>query len=117
VTVFAFTSVDPDPAAARQALRPKVAASMSTGRIDAQIAPVGILPQVRELLESGGQARLEAEMPDEWIDRLSIVGTPEDCKLAIQRLGEAGADTVVLVPVPGRGLDELELFARDILRQ
>jgi 5,10-methylenetetrahydromethanopterin reductase len=117
VTVFAFTSVDPDPAAARQALRPKVASSMAAGRIDAQLAPVGILPQVRELVETGGQARLEAEMPEEWIDRLSVAGTPEDCALAIRRLAEAGADTVVLVPLPGKGLDELDVFARDLLRQ
>jgi alkanesulfonate monooxygenase SsuD/methylene tetrahydromethanopterin reductase-like flavin-dependent oxidoreductase (luciferase family) len=94
-----------------------VASAIAAGKIDAQIAPMGIMPQVRELLENGGQRRLEEEMPDEWINRLSIVGTPEYCALAIRRLAEAGADTVVLVPPPGKGLDELEKFAQDILRQ
>jgi alkanesulfonate monooxygenase SsuD/methylene tetrahydromethanopterin reductase-like flavin-dependent oxidoreductase (luciferase family) len=115
MTVFAFTCVDPDPSAARQGLRPMVAAAIAAGKIDAQIAPMGIVPQVRELLENGGRGRLEEEMPDEWINRLSVAGTPEDCALAIRRLAEAGADTVVLVPLPGKGLDELDVFARDIL--
>jgi alkanesulfonate monooxygenase SsuD/methylene tetrahydromethanopterin reductase-like flavin-dependent oxidoreductase (luciferase family) len=117
LTVFAFTCVDPDPSAACQGLRPLVAAAMAAGKIDAQIAPMGIMPQVRELLEHGGQGRLEEEMPDEWINRLSVVGTPEDCALAIRRLAEGGADTVVLVPLPGKGLDELDVFVRDILRR
>jgi alkanesulfonate monooxygenase SsuD/methylene tetrahydromethanopterin reductase-like flavin-dependent oxidoreductase (luciferase family) len=117
ITVFAFTCMDPDPSAARQGLRPLVASAIAAGKIDAQIAPMGIVPQVRELLENGGQARLEEEMPDEWINRLSVVGTPEDCTLAVRRLVEAGADTVVLVPLPGKGLDELDVFARDLLHR
>jgi alkanesulfonate monooxygenase SsuD/methylene tetrahydromethanopterin reductase-like flavin-dependent oxidoreductase (luciferase family) len=117
LTVFAFTCVDSDPSAARRGLRPLVAAAMAAGKIDAQIAPMGIAPQVRELLEDGGLGRLEEEMPDEWIERLSVAGTPEDCALAIRRMAEAGADSVVLVPLPGKGLDELDVFARDLLRR
>jgi alkanesulfonate monooxygenase SsuD/methylene tetrahydromethanopterin reductase-like flavin-dependent oxidoreductase (luciferase family) len=66
-------------------------------------------------MEDGGQGRLEEEMPDEWIDELCIIGTAEDCLLAIRRLVDAGADTVVLVPLPDKSLDELEKFARFLL--
>jgi hypothetical protein len=54
---------------------------------------------VEDLLEEGGQERLEAEIPDEWIDRLTVMGAPEDCQLAIRRLVNAGADTRDLGPL------------------
>ena len=116
LTVFAFACAGETTAAARQELRPLIAAAIASGKIDAQIAPMGILPQVRELLESGGPAHLEAAMPDAWIDQLAVGGTPEDWEMAIDGLGAAGADTVVLVPLPDKDVDELELFARHILR-
>ena len=53
-------------------------------------------------------------MPDDWIDRLTVVGTPEDCRLAIRHLVDAGADTIVLVPLPDKGLDELDVLARHL---
>ncbi len=56
-------------------------------------------------------------MPDEWIDELSVTGTPEDWTLAIDRLVEAGADTVVLIPLPEKGVDELDVFAQHYLRE
>jgi alkanesulfonate monooxygenase SsuD/methylene tetrahydromethanopterin reductase-like flavin-dependent oxidoreductase (luciferase family) len=114
LTVFAATCVDSQPSRARQGLRPWVASALASGRRNAQITPLGITSKVDELLENGGQERLEAEMPDEWIDRLAVAGTPEDCRLAIRRLVDAGADTVVLVPLPDRGLDELNVLTRQL---
>lgn len=114
LTVFAFTCADST--TAYQQLRPLIASAMASGKIDAQIAPLGILPQVHEYLKSGGQESLEAAIPDAWIDQLAIVGTPEDWGQAIRRLVEAGANTVVLVPLPDKGLDELDVFARHLLR-
>jgi alkanesulfonate monooxygenase SsuD/methylene tetrahydromethanopterin reductase-like flavin-dependent oxidoreductase (luciferase family) len=84
---------------------------MASGRLDAYFAPMGITPLVHEALEHGGRQHLEETMPDEWVDRLAVVGTIEDCRLAIRRLVDAGADTVVLVPLPDKGLDELDVFA------
>jgi alkanesulfonate monooxygenase SsuD/methylene tetrahydromethanopterin reductase-like flavin-dependent oxidoreductase (luciferase family) len=54
-------------------------------------------------------------MPDEWIDQLAVVGPPEACAASIGRLVEAGADSVVLVPLPDKDLDELDLFAGRLL--
>jgi alkanesulfonate monooxygenase SsuD/methylene tetrahydromethanopterin reductase-like flavin-dependent oxidoreductase (luciferase family) len=112
LTVLALTCVDQQTANARRQLRPLLAPALASGKIDAQIAPLGILPAVREFRENGGVQRLEAEMPDEWIDRLAVVGTAAECDSAIRRLVEAGADTVVLVPLPGKDVAELELLAR-----
>jgi len=55
-------------------------------------------------------------MPDPEIHQLAIAGIPEEWELAISRLVDAGANTVVLVPLPGKGLDELDVFAHHFLR-
>ncbi len=115
LTVFAFTCVDTAAAAARQQLRPIVASAIAAGGIDVYLAPLGLIPKIQEFKENGGQQRLEEEMPDEWLDKLAVVGRPEDCVQAIQRLVEAGADTVVLVPLPGKSVRELDVFAHHLL--
>jgi alkanesulfonate monooxygenase SsuD/methylene tetrahydromethanopterin reductase-like flavin-dependent oxidoreductase (luciferase family) len=73
---------------------------------------MGILPEVCELRENGGRQRLEADMPDTWLDQVSIVGPAEECLAAIRRLVEAGADSVVLVPLPDKDVAELEAFGQ-----
>lgn len=115
LTVFAFTCVDADADAARESVRPLLASALASGKIDAQIAPMGILPTVQDIRQNGGQPRLEADMPDDWINQLAVVGSPGDCRVAINRLAEAGADTVVLVPLPDKDLNELDKFTQHLL--
>jgi 5,10-methylenetetrahydromethanopterin reductase len=92
LTVFAWCSVDDDGAAARAALRPLVA----------------------ERLEEGGpQAEYLGASGDDWLDKAAVVGTPEECVAAIRALGDAGADSVVLVP-PTRDVDP-QALARELL--
>ena len=114
LTVFALTCTDSPTTTARQQLCPLIASAMASGGIDAQIAPMGILPQVHEYMKRGDQEQLEAALPDAWIDQLAIAGTPEEWELAIRRLVEVGANTVVLIPLPDKGLDELDVFARHL---
>lgn len=115
LTVFNFTCVEAQSADARQQLRPLLASAIANGKINAHIAPLDILPKVQEMVANGGRRQLEEEMPDEWIEQLSISGTPDECVKAIGRLVGAGADTVVLIPLPDKGLDELERFASQLL--
>jgi alkanesulfonate monooxygenase SsuD/methylene tetrahydromethanopterin reductase-like flavin-dependent oxidoreductase (luciferase family) len=117
LTVFAWAMAGESTAAARQEIRPLIAAGIASGKIDAQLAPMGILPQVQALKQSGDLEQFAAAMPDVWIDKLSISGTPEDWQRAIERLVEAGADTVVLVPLPDKGVDELDVFTQHYLRE
>jgi alkanesulfonate monooxygenase SsuD/methylene tetrahydromethanopterin reductase-like flavin-dependent oxidoreductase (luciferase family) len=115
LTVFAFTCIDQDGDRARQALRPYVAKAVRSGGIDTQLAPMGILPQIKEMIAEVGDNGLGKAIPDIWIDQLAVAGTAEECKAAIRRLFEAGADTVVLVPLPERALSDLDVFAEHIL--
>lgn len=116
LTVFALANAGETTAVARQELRPYVASAVASGKIDAQLAPMGILPQVQVLKNSEDQELFETAMPDAWIDQLAVAGTPQDWEMAIDRFVKAGANTVVLVPLPDRGLEELEAFAGHIQR-
>lgn len=113
VTVFAFACATESTAAARQRLRPMVAAAVASGDLDPKLAAMGILPQVQELRSSSPE-QLEAALPGDWIDQLAIAGTPEDWQRAIDRLVDAGADAVVLVPHPDADADEIDRLARHL---
>lgn len=112
VTVYMFSAVDTDGQAARQRLRPMIAALLSH-RLTDYVRPLGIEADINALLEKGGRERLEQEMPDAWIDQMAIVGTPDECAASIRRLMDAGANSVVLVP-EHLGIDGLEQAAKVI---
>ncbi len=116
LTVFVLASAAATTGEARSQLRRQIASAVASGKVDSQLAPLGILPQAHELLESTGPEGFETAMPDEWIDQLALAGTPDDWGRAIDRLAEAGADTIVLVPSSGKGPEELEVFARNLKR-
>jgi 5,10-methylenetetrahydromethanopterin reductase len=102
LVVYAFCSVGEDGEAARAALRAEVAGRLLDG--GPHVEQAGIAEEVAAL----GPERLAAEMPEEWLDRLTVSGTPEQARAAIRALEEAGADAVVLVP-PARGADPREI--------
>jgi len=114
-TVYSWACVDSKAASAREQLRPLIAKALASERMHTHFAPMGILLEAQEYLGNGGLDRLEKKMPNAWIDQLSITGTPEEWRLAIRRLVDSGADTVVLVPLPDKGPDELGVFANHFL--
>jgi len=116
LTVFVLTCAGATTDEAREQLRPLVASAIASGKIDAQLAPMGIMSQVQELSNNEDPEYLAAAIPDSWIDHLAIVGTPNDWTISIDRFVDAGADTVVFVPLPDKGLEELDLFTNHFLR-
>ena len=91
-----------------------VAADIASGGLDPKLAAMGILPQVQAYLQTGGREHLEQQMPDEWIEQLAVVGTPQDWQNAIDKFIALGAHSVVLVPLPDAGVDEVEKFANHL---
>jgi alkanesulfonate monooxygenase SsuD/methylene tetrahydromethanopterin reductase-like flavin-dependent oxidoreductase (luciferase family) len=114
LTVFAFACAGDTAAAAREQVRPLVTSAIASGWIDTKLAAMGILPQARALRENSSQDALAGQIPDAWIDQLALVGTPEDWHAALERLVAAGAQSVVLVPLPDRDVDEIEVLARQL---
>lgn len=115
LTVYVLCKVDRDSRAARRSLRPVVAGVLASGSVEAQISPMGISEELEEMIRRGGVESVQNEMPDEWLDQLAVVGDPGECAAAIDRLGEAGADTVVLVPSIDQPEKDLDDMARELL--
>ena len=116
LVVYALASVGEDRAAARAKVRPVTAfyleamgPTLITGVYDANEALAG-------MIEQGGAAAIEADMPDDWLDWLVVAGQPDDCRTGIEALFEAGATRVVLCVVPSEELStQLEIFGSEVL--
>ena len=57
-------------------------------------------------------------VPDRWIDRLSVAGTPDEVKARLERAIEDGADEIsmILMSPSGRGsADQLARFAKTVM--
>lgn len=114
MTVLVFACIGETNDDAREQIRPLIASAIASGKVDGQLAPMGIISEVQEFREREDFEGLKSVISDEWIDQLAIVGTQENWELSISRYVETGADTVVLVPLPDKGLDELDIFANHI---
>ena len=114
LTIFAFACAATTKSEACQRLRPMVAEAIASGGIDTKLAPMGILPQVLAYRAKGGQEGLANQMPDEWIEQLTVAGTAQDWRQAIEKFVELGAHSIVLVPMPDAGLAEVEKFAEHL---
>ena len=116
LVTYALASVGEDRAAARAKVRPMIAfyleamgQTLITGVYDANEALAG-------MIEAGGAAAIEADMPDDWLDWLAVAGTPEDCRTGIEALFDAGATRVVLCVVPSEELPtQLDIFGSEVL--
>lgn len=77
---------------AAQAGRPEVSATAAGQRLEAAV---------------GARSSEDAALPDEVIGEFMATGSTDDCRAFIERLFDAGADRVVLVPNPSgqRSLD------------
>jgi alkanesulfonate monooxygenase SsuD/methylene tetrahydromethanopterin reductase-like flavin-dependent oxidoreductase (luciferase family) len=108
IVVYALLSVDADGARARGALRPQTARRLASNRGRPQFAAASFAADVPDPVSA-------ADVADAWIDELAVAGTPEDCAAAARRLGEAGADVVVLVPPRADAERQLALAAETLL--
>lgn len=100
VTLFAIYSVDEDPAEARAAVRAPLAFYRSVG-VNALSDVYGISEELQELIDRGGYEAVRDGMPDQWIEDLTISGSPPQVAAEIASYLEMGVDCVALFPMPG----------------
>ena len=102
LVVLCATNVARDPAAAaatRAAIRPVLGFYLAATGPNPMLASIDGNDRLSDMLARGGAETVVAEMPDDWVDSMSITGTPEQAEVALDRLFEAGADKVVVVPI------------------
>lgn len=66
---------------------------------------IGANDQISNMLSRGGAEVVAEEMPDAWIDAFALVGTADRCRKRITQYFDAGADSVILSPVPADSAD------------
>lgn len=116
VPTYVLTAVDEDRDVARAAVRESVAFYLDAlGGPTPLTGAIGINDAVAELVAGGYDALVEG-MPEEWIDRLAISGTPDEVAKRIEQYWAAGADSVILSPQPADSVEsQLELIAAEVL--
>jgi 5,10-methylenetetrahydromethanopterin reductase len=115
VVVYTLCHVASDPVVARQVLRPHIAKMVADGALDSQLAPLELAQEIKTRIQQEGKQRFMQAFPDEWVDQLAVVGTPDLCIDAIGQLTEAGADSIVLVPLLEHRDSQLDVVGREIL--
>jgi 5,10-methylenetetrahydromethanopterin reductase len=116
LAAFAFFAVDADGDRAKGELRPSVAFYLAAGGRNALTDAYGISDELEAMLAAGGAAAVEREMPDRWLDDLAVAGEPDECAEKVRRLLDAGADSVVLFPMPSERSEEMvRAGAADVL--
>lgn len=112
VTVYFDVKVGEDGAVARAAARRSLAQRLPWA--DVQLEALGITDEVTTFLQKHDREGMAQHMPDEWLDAFSASGTPEHSVNTIQRLIDAGANSVVFQPLDGDA-DCLEEYIRYLM--
>ncbi|NUT46848.1 MAG: LLM class flavin-dependent oxidoreductase [Saccharothrix sp.] len=108
---YNVAAVDPDASAAIDAAR---AGLEWIGEPDwaPHIAPLPFAEEFAALRrESGSREEFVRRLPEEWVRRLSVTGTPEDARARLDELFAAGVDSAVLFPIGAEPLAAMEKLA------
>jgi 5,10-methylenetetrahydromethanopterin reductase len=115
-STVALTLVDRDGAKARAAARPILASFLGEFGVNTLTDAYGISEQVTEILERGGPEAMEAEMPGEWLEDLTLVGTPAEVVEKIRRWLDAGIDSIcIFLPDEQLERETLQLVAEEVI--
>jgi 5,10-methylenetetrahydromethanopterin reductase len=77
------------------------------------IAPLPFAMEFATMRASAGSREEFAQnLPDEWVDQLALVGTPETVRSRLAELSAAGADHLILIPAGPNPRAMLEELAR-----
>jgi 5,10-methylenetetrahydromethanopterin reductase len=114
VACVAF-SVDVDAKVAKVGVRPLASFVLGVMPKSALTDVYGISDELLAMAE-GGPDQVNREMPDRWVDDLTVSGDPDECAARIRAFFDAGADSVVLFPAPVERAGEiLRLAAAEVL--
>lgn len=114
-SAFVMYAVDRDAQAAKEALRGMMAFYLAAVPKSAMTDVYGVAEELAKIAQ-GGPEQVLREMPSEWLEDLVVAGDPDECAAKLRRLLDAGADSVVLFPMPvDRAAEVVELTAREVL--
>ncbi len=90
---------DADPASANKIMREVVAGAVGN-EIAVNTAHLAYADELKQLIDQGGRQSLIESMPEAWVHDLGISGSIAEAKESIASLADAGADYLILTPMP-----------------
>jgi 5,10-methylenetetrahydromethanopterin reductase len=116
-------AIDDDPRAARDAVRPMIAAMVMASYPDTAFlthAGLEITPELEAMARQKNEALAFASgdlVPDQFVRQFAWVGTPGEVAEQIAAVADSGFDTIVFVPQPMSVDPEstLRTFAREVI--
>ena len=96
LVVYSHAIISAD-GSARQKVRHALASRFVWG--NPLLEPLGIAAEALKLYQDYGVSEAAERIPEEWLDDLSMAGTPEQAAASFKRLAEAGADSIILQPL------------------
>ena len=106
LTLYAIYSVDDDSSKARNAVRAPLAFYKSIGT-NTLTDVYGNSSELKKLIELGGYEAVRDNMPDKWIEDLTISGSPREVSEKIKSYFDIGIDSVALFPMPSENAHKM----------
>lgn len=115
-STIALTCVNRDGAAARTALRPILGSFLGEFGVNTMTDAYGISEELSAVIERHGPDGVAAEMPDEWLEDLTLTGSPAEVAAKMQRWLDAGLDSICIFQ-PNAELEDrtLRLVADEVI--
>lgn len=126
IAVYTWCCVDRDAQTARQRLSPVLEENLRDPGARIHLHGQPFADELSARLDDPARLDNAARLDDpaqhgpghllepEWIDQLAVVGTPDECAAALQRLAQAGAGHIILLPLPGDERAQIQAFAHDV---
>jgi 5,10-methylenetetrahydromethanopterin reductase len=102
-------------AATAEQIKPVLAFYLAAAGPNPLLAPLGANDALAGMLSRGGAEVVRAEMPDHWIEQLTVTGSVHDARARFQDYFDAGADRVVVTPIVAESAGESLAATRELL--
>lgn len=113
---FVLYSIDRNRERARSAARSFASFYLAEMGPSPVTSVYGIDDELAAMIERGGAEQIHKDMPDEWLDWLSVSGEPDECVERITALHRSGATSVIVGSIPTETTrEQLQLTAAEVL--
>lgn len=113
---IALTCVDRDGARARRLARPVLASFLGEFGTNTMTDAYGISDRLRDMIDRLGPDGIDAEMPDQWLEDLALVGSPAEVEAKMRAWLDAGLDSIcIFFPDPDLEQQTIELVAEQVI--
>lgn len=110
ITVYVNGRIDSD----RDLVRRLLADMLLRESVAPQLAALGREPELAVLRALGDPREIARKLPDDLVDELAAAGTTDQVVASLRALDDAGADSIVFVPIGPDPDEQLRLLANTI---